>query len=147
METTLQEHTFQEVASPAAVSEAGFQGVRHTQVFLGTLVGRILPSQVASFSRLAFGSSLLGAGRLIWPRAPAAGLSFYSSESSSHLTVSPPCGHTGPALSALFHRVTKFMIADGRPRARVNSPPGDLTPSQGKRPKDSRCVSPGAWET
>ena len=147
METTLREHRSQEVGSPAAVSEAGFQGVRQTQVFRGTPVGRMPRSQVASFSRLAFGSSLLGAaGRLIWPRAPAAGLSFYSSESSPHLTVSPPCGHTGPALCALFHRVTKLMIADGRPRARVSSPSRGLTPSGGKRPKESRCVRPGAWE-
>lgn len=146
METTLQEHRFQEVVSPAAVSEAGFQGVRLTQVFPGTLVGRILHSG-GFVLQTCLWVQPPGSGEANLATCPGSWLSFYTSESSPHLTVSPPCGHTGPALSALFHRVTKFMTADGRPGARVNSPPRDLTPSQGKWPKDSRCVRPGAWET
>ena len=71
--------------------------------------------------RFALESSSLGASKLSWPHAQQLDCNL-TSESPPCLAVSPPRGHTGPAFSAPFHRVTKPLVADGWPRAQVSRP-------------------------
>ena len=83
----------------------------------------------ALFSRL--GTSLPGAGRLIWPYAWQLGYNFICLNPPPCLTVSPSYGHTVPAWSSPISGVTKLILQDFWPRAHVSSPPRGFTLSPG----------------
>ena len=91
------------------------------QVFPGKLAGRIPHQQVASLSQICPGVQLLRSWQAKLATRPAAGLSSDVWIPAVSCCVSPTQTHRA-AFSAPFHRVTKPLIADGWPRARVSSP-------------------------